>query len=150
MNERFEGKYYCDKQILKCYLFMSQNYIKKVFWKAILETTIKLDATIVRMLNMKHFSPSKWIPFPFWKNLIVGYPVTWYSSTSSLLIVPSTLASLTSTLSSLSFAAALAYSGARFLQWPHHGAVKATRIFGYCWRAPSKFSLCRTRIPSSS
>ncbi|CAG0880721.1 unnamed protein product, partial [Darwinula stevensoni] len=56
------------------------------------------------------------------ENLSVGYPLTPYSSASFDSWVASTLASLISDDISTSFSAALAYSGARALQCPHHGA----------------------------
>lgn len=56
------------------------------------------------------------------KNLMVGYPRTPYSWASSVSSVASTLPRRTSDPSAFSMPAALAYSGARALQWPHHGA----------------------------
>ena len=58
----------------------------------------------------------------FLKNLSVGYPRTWNFSPKSLSWVASTLPSLMEESSAARTLAALAYSGARALQCPHHGA----------------------------
>merc|ERR1719468_1033327 len=59
---------------------------------------------------------------PFLKNLRVGYPRTSNFSANFGSSVASTLPSLTAESFSARRPAALAYSGARALQWPHHGA----------------------------
>lgn len=62
------------------------------------------------------------IALPSLKNLIVGYPRIPCCSAKSVSAVASTLASNISDFSSFRAVAALAYSGSRALQWPHHGA----------------------------
>merc|ERR1712131_524310 len=62
------------------------------------------------------------IGFPFLKNFKVGYPLTSNFSASLPSSVASTLASLIGESFSARIPAALAYSGARALQCPHHGA----------------------------
>lgn len=59
---------------------------------------------------------SGFVRFPFWKNLIVGYPTTPNSLVSSGSAGPSTLAKVTAADSAASRAAALLYSGASALQ----------------------------------
>ncbi|TNN40293.1 hypothetical protein EYF80_049540 [Liparis tanakae] len=56
------------------------------------------------------------------QNLMVGYPRTPYSWASSVSSVASTFPRRTSEPSAFSVPAALANSGPRALQWPHHGA----------------------------
>lgn len=74
---------------------------------------------------MHNHSPEYSLGDPFsppLKNLMVGYPRTPYSWASSVSSVASTLPSRMFEPSAFSMPAALAYSGARALQWPHHGA----------------------------
>ena len=53
---------------------------------------------------------------------MVGYPCTWNFVARSVWTVASTLPNFISDSCSFSLPAAEAYSGARALQWPHHGA----------------------------
>jgi len=59
---------------------------------------------------------------PLVKNFILGNPVTPYFVALSLFSVASILAIGIGGSLFLRVLAALAYSGASFLQWPHHGA----------------------------
>ncbi len=59
---------------------------------------------------------------PSLKNLSVGNPLTPNFSAKSLWIVASTFAKTTSKSDDSKAYAALAYSGAKDLQCPHHGA----------------------------
>lgn len=74
--------------------------------------------------KIKAYLPPYSLGLPSLKNLIVGYPWTWNLSPSLLWAVASTLPSLMGDSSFLSWPAALAYSGAKALQCPHHGASK--------------------------
>lgn len=76
------------------------------------------------------------------KNLMVGYPRTPYSWASSVSSVASTLPRRTSDPSAFSMPAALAYSGARALQWPHHGASAGATGGKWVRCIHSRASLC--------
>lgn len=66
--------------------------------------------------------PSYSVAYPLWKNFKVGYPLISCSLAILGLSVASTLAKTTGDLLLFKTSAALAYSGANFLQCPHQVA----------------------------